>query len=53
MQNLNEYQETEKQMPVDCVLEYVAEPDEKQYAGILDFLQKNSGARAECDPPGK
>ena len=40
MQNLNEYQETEKQMPVDCVLEYVAEPDEKQYAGILDFLQK-------------
>lgn len=40
MQNLNEYQETERQMPVDCVLEYVAEPDEKQYAGILDFLQK-------------
>lgn len=40
MQNLNEYQETEKLMPVDCVLEYVAEPDEKQYAGILDFLQK-------------
>lgn len=40
MQNLNEYQETEKQMPVDCVLEYVAEPDEKQYAGILDFLHK-------------
>lgn len=40
MQNLNEYQETERQMSVDCVLEYVAEPDEKQYAGILDFLQK-------------
>ncbi len=40
MQNLNEYQETERQMPVDCALEYVAEPDEKQYAGILDFLQK-------------
>ncbi len=45
MQNLNEYQETEKQMPVDCVLEYVAEPDEKQYAGILDFLQKKIPGR--------
>ena len=45
MQNLNEYQETEKQMPVDCVLEYVAEPDEKQYAGILDFLQKKFPGR--------
>lgn len=45
MQNLNEYQETEKLMPVDCVLEYVAEPDEKQYAGILDFLQKKFPGR--------
>lgn len=45
MQNLNEYQETERQMPVDCVLEYVAEPDEKQYAGILDFLQKKFPGR--------
>lgn len=45
MQNLNEYQETEKQMPVDCVLEYVAEPDEKQYAGILDFLHKKFPGR--------
>ena len=45
MQNLNEYQETEKQMPVDCVLEYVADPDEKQYAGILDFLQKKIPGR--------
>lgn len=45
MQNLNEYQETEKQMPVDCVLEYVAEPDERQYAGILDFLHKKFPGR--------
>lgn len=45
MQNLNEYQETEKLMPVDCVLEYVVEPDEKQYAGILDFLQKKFPGR--------
>lgn len=38
MQNHKEYEE--EQAVTECVLEYVTEPDERQYTGIMDFLEK-------------
>lgn len=38
MQKYKEYEE--EQAVAECVLEYVTEPDEQQYAGILHFLEK-------------